>query len=228
MRRRITLAIVLSLLMIAVSASSVFSAKEAWESPRYNPIIRQVVDYALPMEQPRIGFRDTRNGNSPTASLGTSVPSASPGAAIGNTYYDYQTNNRMNRRTQVGRNWDTDLNDSLTLIHAVWMDLLGPDLQENVRTAGYGAYSAADGVYLTEVNIGFDPTYSGYFELEVSESNHAIVCGHWTPDGNTDLYTPTVWYDDSPGEAGFWIASGSYTTSWGVGTPRGDHSRGLI
>jgi len=113
----------------------------------------------------------------------------------------------MSRHTQIGRNWDATLNegagDSLTLAHFIWMDLLGPNLTENIRVPGYSAYSAADGVYLTG-SIHEWWTSSGYFELEVSESNHAIRAGHWNlVFGNTDIYTPTVAYDDSPGEDGF-------------------------
>ena len=205
MSRRIPLILIFSLLLIAVSATSVFSAKKAWETPRYNPIIRQVWDYAMPMEHPTINAPARKAGDYPQASLGASVPSASPGAVIGNTYYDYQTNNRMNRRMMVGRNFDTGLGDTLTLVHATWMDLPGPDFG-NARTAGYAAYSAADNAYLTEVNITFSPEYCGYFELEVTPDNRAIICGHWNPDGVSAHYRSTVFYDEvAPGDAGFGV-----------------------
>ncbi|MCH7947686.1 MAG: hypothetical protein IIC66_07815, partial [candidate division Zixibacteria bacterium] len=205
MKKKMTHLIVFSLLLIAVSATSVFSAKKAWETPRYNPIIRQVWDYAMPMEQSTINVPASKGGDYPQASLGTSVPSASPGAIIGNTYYGYQANSTMRRHTMIGRNFDTGLGDTLTLVHAIWMDLPGPDLS-NARTAGYAAYSAADGAYLTEVNLTFAPEYCGYFELEVTPDNRAIICGHWNPDGNSNNYKATVFYDEvAPGDAGFGV-----------------------
>ncbi len=205
MTRRIPLVLIFSLLVIAVSATTVFSAKKAGENQRYNPIIKVVRDYAFPMEYPNINATAPQDGDYMQASLGASGRTLSPGTAIGNTYYDYQTNHRMNRRTMIGRNFDAGLNDTLTIVHAAWMDLPGPNFG-NARTAGYAAYIAAavGPGYLSEVNITFFPEYCGYFELEVTPDNRAIIAGHWNPTGNSDTYKPTVWYDEvAPADAGF-------------------------
>ena len=207
MTRRIPLVLIFSLLLLAVSATTVFSAKKAGENQRYNSISSVMRDYAMPMEYPIMNASAPQDGDNQQASLGVSGRSASPGAELGKTYYDYQTNNRMNRRTMIGRNFDAGLNDILTMVHATWMDLPGPNFG-NARTAGYAAYvaAAAGPGYLTEVNITFFPEYCGYFELEVTPDNRAIIVGHWTPTGNSFIYKSTVWYDEvAPGDAGFGV-----------------------
>ena len=205
MTRRIPLVLIFSLLMIAVSATSVFSAKEAGEKKRNNHIIKVMRDYAMPMEYPTINATAPQDGDNQQVSLGISGRTLSPGAIIGNTYYDYQTNNRMQRHTMIGRNFDAGLNDTLTLIHSAWMDLPGPSTA-SARTAGYAVYSAADGAYKTEVNLTFSPEYCGYFELEVTSDNRAIIVGHWNPSTNSSIYKTTAWYDEAdPGDGGFGI-----------------------
>ncbi|MEE8404453.1 MAG: hypothetical protein V3S17_03590 [candidate division Zixibacteria bacterium] len=205
MTRRIPLVLIFSLLLIAVTATSVFSAKEAGEKKRNNHIFKVMRDYAMPMEYPTIDATAPQDGDNPQVSLGISGRTLSPGAVIGNTYYDYQTNNRMQRHTTIGRNFDSGLNDTLTLIHAAWMDLPGPSFAA-ARTAGYAAYSAADGAYKTEVNLTFNPEYCGYFSLAVTPDNRAIIAGHWNPTTNSLIYKSTVWYDEAdPGDGGFGI-----------------------
>src|SRR3990172_4085484 len=127
MTRRIPHILILSLLMLAFSAATVFSARKAPERLLYNPVIRVIVDYALDAgggSNP--GTQSSKDDDYPGASLGSSAPSASPGAQLGNTYYDYQANSYQGRMVLVGRNFDVDLNDSLTLVHFTWMNSNDP------------------------------------------------------------------------------------------------------
>jgi hypothetical protein len=139
-------------------------------------------------------------GELPQASLGASVPSASPGAELGTSYYDYQSNNYQGRMIRVGTH--TDAGDEITFVHSAWMDLTGPDLS-NGRGPAYAYYDAFAGVYQTEVNVTFSPEFAGYHNLEITENNTAVICGHYHPTGNTDLYSPTLWYDPAPGLGSF-------------------------
>ena len=76
MAREILSRLILSCLLIAISATAVFSAREAPQRRLYNPLVRVIVDYALAMDEPEFGARAYKGDSRPDASLGASVPSA--------------------------------------------------------------------------------------------------------------------------------------------------------
>ncbi|MCH7690922.1 MAG: hypothetical protein IIA17_07760, partial [candidate division Zixibacteria bacterium] len=190
------------LAIIFAASHSIFSiaAEKPSEKRDVNPIIRQIVDYALPElgNYPEKGpIKTTGKG---AASLGASSFSASPGVIIGNTYYDYQHNNTTGRMVGIGHNISGS--DTSTYIHFTWMDLPGPDVSVG-RTAAYVYASVGTGALGGNVALTSPPEYAGYFNLEVSPDNRAIISGHYTPDGNSDNYSATVWYDSAALAANF-------------------------
>jgi len=98
------------LAIIFVASHSIYSI--AAEKPpdisaienNVNPIIRQMIDYALPELGNYPEKRAIQTDGKGTASLGASSFSATPGVIIGNTYYDIQHINTTGRMVGVGYN----------------------------------------------------------------------------------------------------------------------------
>jgi hypothetical protein len=195
MTRRIPYILILSLLILAVSASSVFSDASPFAPKKrkpYNPIARAVLDYVIPETQANTSASASKGGYQ-DASLGASSPSASPGAILGATYYDYQANYYQGRMIRAGRNLEGA--DSLALIHSVFMNSNNATLGSGHRGPSYAQYDALAGVYTSEIQMTFDPQRSGYFNMEITKGNQAIVCGHYNPEGDVTAFDPVVWYD---------------------------------
>ena len=190
-------------IFFAASHSIIITAAEKPSEKRdINPIIRQIVDYALPELGNYPEKKPVKTNGQGTASLGATSFSSSPGVTIGNTYYDYQHNNTTGRMVGIGNNISGT--DTSTFVHMTWMDLPGPDLT-NSRYFAYGLAIVSTGAF-GEIGIVEFFGDAGYFNLDVTPDNRAIISGHWTPDGNPANYAPTVWYDEvAPGDAGFGV-----------------------
>ena len=217
MNKRYFLVIFLTIIF-AVSHSIILTAAEKPSEKRdINPIIRQIVDYALPELGNYPEKRPVKTTGKGTASLGATSFSASPGVTIGNTYFDIQHINTTGRIVGTG---DFFLgSDTSTLVHFTWMDLPGPDLA-NSRNFAYAAALVLNGEILTEIGADVWVEVGGYFNLDVTPDNRAIISGHWTPDGDPYKYAPTVWYDEvAPGDAGFGVKARVDTALWQYENP---------
>ena len=233
MARGVLFKLFLTALLIAVIASTAFSARKAPERLLYNPLIRMIVDVALaPESNPAVTDYVAAEGDFPRASLGSAaVPSTSPGVIIGNTYFDNQAYNYQGRMIRTGRNFDLGLNDSLTLVHFGFQNLSVPNnfIGQNDRGPAYAYYEAAAGVYQFEVSLTFPPQFAGYINLEVTKQNQAIVCGHYTPDDVQQVkLTPTAWYDDAPGDGGFSMRRSVDSALWKYANPYVGENRNTL
>ncbi len=192
--------------MLAASATSVFSAASPFapkKQPDYDPVNRLNL-HVRPVDESRITNESAPKGDYPEASLGVSFPSTSPGAILGNTYYDYQANSFQGRMTRAGRNFDVSTpSDSLPLIHFVWMNSNSATLGSGHRGPAYAYYDGAAGGYQPELQVTGGVERSGYFCMEVSKGNQAIIGGHYNVDGDVNFYDPQVWYDDGAGQQAF-------------------------
>jgi len=213
MTRRISSVLILSLLILAFSASTVFSGDNPFAPKKrkaYNPAAKRVNAYVLESDMNQANSFGPKGGESNGASLGASSPSVSPGNILGYSYYDWQTNSYIGRMVQVGRNYDnTVAGDSLALVHFVWMNSPTATLTSGHRGPSYSFYDASTAGYAGEVEMTFDPQRSGYFKSEITRKspthggNQFIVCGHYDPTGDVTSFEPQVWYDDAPGNQGF-------------------------
>ena len=224
MIKRYCFAIFLAIIFAASHSIYSIAAEKPSEKRNINPIIRQIVDYALPELGNYPEMRPVKTTGKGTASLGSSSFSVSPGAIIGNTYYDIQHINTTGRMVGIGHNISGS--DTSTYIHITWMDLAGPDLSIG-RTAAYVYASvgtgAAGGTVLTS-----PPEYAGYFNLDVTPDNRAIIAGHYTPDGNPDKYTPTAWYDSAALAANFNLRASVDSLLWQYANPFTGSDRNTI
>ncbi len=169
----------------------VFAAKELPKKRTINPIIHQVIDYALPDEHPTGSTISDYPDKKGIEALGALIVSSSPGAMIGTTLYDQQHYNTMGRMVGIGR--QILGMDTTTFVHFTWMTggLPGP---EN-RTGAYVYADLGTATYSAEMNATSNG--SGYFNLDVSRNNQAIISGHFPPNGNVYEYVPAVWYDSA-------------------------------
>ena len=202
MKKRYFFAIFLAIVFAASPSIILTAAEKPPEKRDINPIIRQIVDYALPELGIYPEKKPVKTNGKGTASLGATSFSASPGVTIGYTYYDIQHINTTGRMVGIGNNISGT--DNLTLVHMTWMDLPGPDLT-NPRYFAYGFAIVSIGAF-GEIGIVEFFGDAGYFNLDVTPDNRAIISGHLTPDGDPYKYAPTVWYDEvAPGDAGFGV-----------------------
>ncbi len=216
MNKRYIFAIFLAINFAASHSIILTAAEKPSEKRDINPIIRQIVDYALPELGHYLQKRPAKTNGQGTASLSATSYSASPGVTIGYTYYDIQHINTTGRMVGIGHNISGS--DTSTYIHFTWMDLAGPDLSLG-RTAAYLYASVGTGVFGGGSVLTSPPEYAGYFNLDVSPDNRAIISGHYTPDGNSAKFTPTVWYDSAALAANFDFASVDFTPGyacWGL------------
>ncbi|MCH8028284.1 MAG: hypothetical protein IID63_09225, partial [candidate division Zixibacteria bacterium] len=199
-------------IFFAASHSIIITAAEKPSEKRdINPIIRQIVDYALPELGNYPEKKPVKTNGQGTASLGATSFSSSPGVIIGNTYYDIQHINTTGRMVGVGH--DISGSDTSTYIHFTWTDLPGPVLSSG-RTAAYVYGSVGTGAFGGNDALTSSPEYAGYFNLDVSIDNRAIIAGHYTPDYNSNEYSPAVWYDSAALAANFEHTSVDYGPFW--------------
>jgi len=192
MTKRLSAIIVLSLLIVAFLALSVFAAKTAdndvWKYREYitkNSKVKlagaeRLTGYATPSNDGTLGF--------------DGVESASPGYQVGITSYDLQSNTRMNRQID----WRFT-----QMMHIVWMKSTLYDNTTLDRGTGYEAYDPDDGSFIFEgtgggcdihPRSGPGVNYSGYVGLDVDTEGKVVIGNHHNESAG---YASTVWYDFS-------------------------------
>ncbi|MCK4607326.1 MAG: hypothetical protein KAU35_08535, partial [candidate division Zixibacteria bacterium] len=211
MARRISIALVLSLLVVAFLAMSVGAAQKPVEKRQVlNPLINKVETYAFPDEH---DFSVSTGRVVPTQSLGgTQSLAVSPGVKVGETWYDYQRNGSMRRMINWG--WGPDLGDGEVYgfaVHFTYMQLPAPVLED--RHMYYNVYMGQDGIQL-QPGLG-EPVqvpgeYAGYGGLDMTQTlrtatgdpsdtiqapNSAVIVCHNNQGAG---YASQVYYDDGP------------------------------
>ncbi|HEX2897983.1 MAG TPA: hypothetical protein VHP63_08045 [candidate division Zixibacteria bacterium] len=182
------LVIFLSSLVVAIQF---LSAKEPPKRSASNPQIQRVESYVIPenhLSESNISDERKLRGS---ASLGETSPSASPGSVIGYTYYEYQHNSAPGRMIGTGQNISGA--DTNKYVHFTWMYNTSPS--PGGRTGAYVNAGVGSGTISSEVFVSTPPGVAGYFNLDVTPDNQAIISGHYDPTGDPGSYAPTVWYD---------------------------------
>jgi len=193
MRTKVLLNTILVGVFSVFIAVQVFAAKEPPKRRAFNPLIHKVVSYVLPETRPSgtnsAGeFKEMGNG-----SLGRSAISTSPGNVIGYTFYDYQHNSAPGRMIGLGQN--VSGGDTNTYVHFTWMYQSSPALAG--RSGAYVYAGVGSGTISGEVMVSEEPALAGYFNLDVTPNNQAIISGHYNASGDPTSYAPTVWYDSA-------------------------------
>jgi hypothetical protein len=226
MTRRIYVILILSLLLLAVAASSVLAEEPIYvnvvkKKAPYNPADRRIKHIVEDWKEYYIPSA-ARPDHGEELSLGMFSPAVgdtSPGQPLGNTYYDYQTNYYQGRMVRAGRHYDVSTpTDSFPLIHVVWMNSPTTTISSGVRNPAYAYYDGSAGTYKLETPVTFGEERSGYFNLEITKGNQAIIGGHYAPSGNPDDFSPTAFYGIAPGSTGFnpaWVPDAAQT----IGNP---------
>jgi hypothetical protein len=220
--RKFSLLLVLSLVISALALSA-FAAKEPITQKRYNPEAFR----SLTKEYSFDGAQTPSTAFDAVAEGGMYVPgfnkdaTASPGATIGDTWYEYQHNGRVPRMN----GWGTDPTNGF-VAHFAWMDL--PTSALSGRGYEYNAYGLNAAAYLDggSVHIQDADTYAGYVAARVMPDNRMTIWGHEQP--TADIYSNTG-YDDATPFFGFFqcrsrvpdnvqAADGAHNVAEGIGS----------
>ena len=208
MARRISIALMLSLLVVAFLAMSAGAAQKPVEERQVlNPLINRVEMYSFPDEH---DFSVSTGSIVPTQPLGgTDRLAVSPGVKVGETWYDYQRNGSMRRMINWG--WGPDLGDGEVYglgIHFSYM-MLPTSLLED-RHIYYNCYMGQTGTQLQpglgqSVQPGGD--YAGYCGIDVTQvqrtegetilqaANQGVIICHNNPGAG---YASQAYYDGGP------------------------------
>ena len=193
MTRKFSSIAILSLLLVAFMGMSAFAAKEPVTKRVADGLIYKSVQYSFPDEHLRtegVSERDV-----PGQDLGVTAASASPGAVIGNTWYDYQHNGTM------GRMVSTDFG-TMALVHFSWMYLPGRTF--DARSYAYWVYNLTLSSSGTLAYLMPEDEYGGYVNLDVTGDNRAIVGGHnYQSADPLQLNAPEFYWDFSEGSSYF-------------------------
>jgi len=190
MTKKLTAIIILSMIIIAILAISVFSAQkpnqDVW---KYREYVTKNTKASLAGAEHYIGYASPGNDGA----LGfDGVESASPGYQVGITTYDLQSNTRMNRQID----WR-----NTQMMHIIWMKATTFDMTTIDRGTGYEAYDPVTGEFIFEgVGGGCDihprsgpgVNYSGYVGLDVDTEGKVVIGNHHDEGAG---YSSTVWYD---------------------------------
>ncbi|UCD93664.1 MAG: hypothetical protein JSU69_07790, partial [Candidatus Zixiibacteriota bacterium] len=188
MTKRLLAIIVLSLLIVAFLAASVYAAKSkpnVWKYRIYKD--KRTVLKMAGAEGVPFGADAT---NAP-ASLGfDEKASLSPGITIGTSTYDIQSNVRMNRQVEWRDN---------QMVHFIWTKSITD--YAATRVTGYEVWEPDD-AQLVFVGTGGgcdvhgDGARSGYVSLDIDTENKANIGNHYDPTGTGEAYMTTVFYDN--------------------------------
>ena len=168
MVKRVSTTLLLTSLLVAFMAMTVFGAKTANEQRVSNPAAIKVMDYSFPDEQ---NWNTTAEG-APDMSLDRSGMGRGIGWSAGTTTYDYQHNSSMHRQVDVGSSatcaWT---------VHLTWMYMASDVIadREQVYNGWDGAGGAAVGYYEGIVNPG---EYAGYGSLDITDDNRFVIGCH--------------------------------------------------
>ncbi len=175
----------LSILMLTgISAQAGIDKKISSRPGSKAAVIRtQAEAYAIPSEPKTASSAgQTQQGHLPLGELSFSSESASPGLAVGGTYYDYQQNGSMGRMIETGPYPGFE---GTSGVHFGWMYLDDPgDLGHN-RSLVYNFYGA-DGSGLGGAYPLLPDWYSGYANVDVTPDNRGLIGGH-IHSGNDDM-----------------------------------------
>ena len=171
----------------------IFAAKEAPQNRTYNPLIHKVIEYALPEALSVSSNLNVEFKQKIGHSLGGASSSSSPGTILGYTYGDLQHRNTMGRMVGTGNNITGA--DTNVFVHFTWLS--GPVFPVPGRRASYSWAGVGAGAISGEYAVTTAPTIAGYFNLNVTRDNRAVISGHYTEIGETYDFAPTVWYDSS-------------------------------
>ncbi len=222
MTRRISIALMLSLLVVAFLTTQVGASEKPVEERKVlNPLINRVEMYSFPDEQ---DFSVSTGRDMPARSLGgTDKLGVSPGVKVGETWYDKQRNGSMRRMINWG--WGPDLGDGKAHgfgVHFCWTHLGSPTLVD--RHMYYNCYMGMTGVQLQPgIGVSVQPPgeYAGYGGLDVTQilrteddgqggldsiqaANQAVIVCHNNQSGG---YGGHVYYDAGPMWGDFTLSS---------------------
>jgi hypothetical protein len=152
-----------------------------------DPQVYRSLQYSFPYPDEHVGsVSGTADRTVPRQSLGTAVPSASPGTAIGDTWYDYQHNGSMGRMIET--NFGT-----AAVVHNSWMYLPSRDIKQD-RAPVYANYDLTNSILGAPVIATPTGNYGGYVGIATTGDNRAILGGH-NHTGTDTLYSPQFWWD---------------------------------
>nr|MBN2277873.1 hypothetical protein [candidate division Zixibacteria bacterium] len=199
MTKRLSAIIVLSLLIVAFMAITVFAAKTA-DKNIWNQRIKMTKN-----SKARLAGAENYVGYSPNTGgaqdLGfDEIKSTSPGLQVGITTYDLQSNTRMNRQID----WRGS-----EYVHMIWMKSTLKDNTTLDRGTGYELWDADEAVFIFEgtgggcdihARLGPGVNYSGYISLDIDTEGKAVIANHHNEGAG---YHSTVWYDFDVGSCFF-------------------------
>ncbi len=183
-------------ILLLISASLTFAAKEP-PARVIDPQVYRMMQYAFPYpaEPDHVSPGTARTPG--TQQLGTSGPSASPGAAVGITWYEKQHNGSMGRMNETRT-------DTYSLAHFSWMFLPGRVIDEG-RGVKYDNYNFSVEAFGTEVVLQPNDNYAGYVNLDVTNDNRAVIGAH-NREPSDGHYDPTIYFDFAEGASFFALA----------------------
>ncbi|MFH1374025.1 MAG: dockerin type I repeat-containing protein [bacterium] len=197
MARRICSLTILTFLLIALATATVLGARSAEEARKVDPrLIKSEVysfaDQGLPPYEQSSLVRETQR-----TPLGGASISASPGAKIGDTWYEYQRNGSMRRMVT----WGTHGTPDTLIVHMNFMH--SPDATEAApdRCYYYYSWNAAVGAEACKGRVQSITTNekAGYVVMEVTNDNRGIPGGHYTPETGVSPYRTVPYFDFEPG-----------------------------
>ncbi len=191
MRRGSTIALVLSSLVLLTEPPHVTAAqKPVVESKTPDAAVSRTNAFAFPNEQPA---PSSMRGETPREALGSAAPTASPGTAIGNTWYDLQHVGSMGRmvETAFGTN---------ALVHFAWTFL--PDPVWVLGELYYNDYDISNSRPGTPTGLQPPDDYGGYAGLTTTGDNRAVVGGQ-NKSAADGIALPEAWWDFLEGAAYF-------------------------
>ncbi len=173
---------------ILILAGSIFAAQSPSPDRRViDPLVYKSVHYAFP------GEPEAREGTAVPVKqpLGYAPATSSPGALVGVTWYDDQSNGTIGRLI----NWGTHDSPDTAIVHFSWMYLPGPAFDN--RSYRYRPYDLTNSQWGAPVNIQDTSEYGGYVGIDRTNDNRAVVGGHRSAPGKN--YTSTFYWDTGPG-----------------------------
>jgi len=193
MKRTKAILIVMGAMLLPVSlALTAFAAKSPVKERKVDPLLTRIQRYSFADEH---NIQPGPVKERPKAALGLAVPSASPGAIVGNTWYDKQRNGSMRR--MIAR--DTT---GVTRVHFVWTRLT--DSIFTARKCYYRCYNPATGQFDCEGGVPIsDDEYAGYCVIDVTGDDRGIPAGHNNDKPVGGVYMAQAWWDDVAGVCDF-------------------------
>ncbi|MFH1374701.1 MAG: dockerin type I repeat-containing protein [bacterium] len=198
MTKRIFSLMILSLLLACMLAVTAFGARTAEEARQVDPRLIKSEVYSFG----DAGYMDysqvDQSQEAPRMSLGDASASLSPGAKIGDTWYEFQRNGSMRRMIT----WGTHGTPDTMLVHMNYM--MSPDATAAApdRCYYYYSWNAAVGAEACKGRVqstGSTNEKGGYVVVDVTNDNRGIPGGHYSPEAGIDPYKTRPYFDFEPG-----------------------------